>query len=488
MSASNNVQNWVTRLDKRLFAILVGLAIGAIAGVIGLLMAVGGPIIAFAAILGVLAGLYILTDLTAALYGLILMIIWLPFGTFPVKIAITPTLIDIILVAFILVYLVQWMTGKRHQLNLTPVHLLVTLYVMWLIIAFVLGMRHALPTATQLRQFAETLLSISLVFIVVDCMGDRKTLRRLVLVILMGVGVQALGAISLYALPDTTAENLLVRLSRIGYPDGGVIRYIEDNPQLGERAIGTWVDPNALGGVLAIGAIMIAPQIFAPRPILRYRWLTFGVFATVAFALFLTNSRASFLALGIGLLLIAFVRYRRFLPFIILAAALLLLLPQTQNYIDRLLQAFQGADLATQMRIGEWTDSLRLISRYPFFGVGFTGTPDNDIYTDVANMYLIMANQIGLIGLGVYVSLMIGVFVYGWRAWAIAKHDIELDAIHLGYHAALLTGLVNAVADLYFFRLDFQASITWFWLVVALALASSRLSLAKLKTAVVKSD
>lgn len=487
LDTGSNIQNWATRLDKRLLAIGLGLTIGVTAGLIGLLMAVVGPIIAFAVIVGILAGLYILTDLTAALYGVILLVIWLPFGTFPIKIALTPTLIDIILVAFVLVYLVQWMTGRRHQLNLTPVHFLAILYLMWLIIAFVLGMRYALPTSTHLRQFAETLLSISLIFILVDCMQDRKTLRRLVLVVLITVGLQALGAIVLYALPDSVAENILVRLSRIGYPDGGVIRYIEDNPELGERAIGTWVDPNALGGILATSAVMIAPQLFASRPILRYRWLTFIAFVTISLALFLTNSRASFLALGIGLMVIALVRYRRFLPFILLAILGLLLMPQTQNYIERLLQAFQGADLATQMRIGEWTDSLRLISRYPFFGVGFTGTPDNDIYTDVANMYLIMANQIGLIGVGIYLMLMIGVFAYGWKAWRLAKTDTELDAIHLGYHAALLTSLANAVADLYFFRLDFQASITWFWLVVALALASSRLSLNRTEPTVAKS-
>jgi hypothetical protein len=127
------------------------------------------------------------------------------------------------------------------------------------------------------------------------------------------------------------------------------------------------------------------------------------------------------------------------------------------------------------MRIGEWTDSLKLINRYPIFGVGFTGTPDIDIYTDVANMYLIMANQIGLVGLTIYLIAIGGVFLYGVSTWPIARHDVQLDSIHLGFHAALLTALVNAVADLYFFRLDFQASITLFWLVVALSLASSRL-------------
>jgi len=291
------------------------------------------------------------------------------------------------------------------------------------------------------------------------------------------IGIQALLTLTLYVLPDTLTENILVRLARIGYPDGGVVRYIEDNPALAERAIGTWVDPNALGGILAIAAAIIAPQVFAAKPVLRYRWLTFVVLSIVGLALLLTFSRASFLALGVGFLVIAFARYRRFIPLLFLGGLLFLTLPQTQGYIDRLLQAFQGADLATQMRIGEWRDSIQLISQYPVFGVGFSGTPNITLYTDVANMYLMMGNQIGITGIVIFLIAMTGVFAYGFRAWQYAKHNPELDSIHLGYHAALLVALVNSVADLYYFRLDFQSSITWFWLVVALCLASSRLVL-----------
>ncbi|MBZ0274728.1 MAG: O-antigen ligase family protein, partial [Anaerolineae bacterium] len=377
------------------------------------------------------------------------------------------------------VYLVQWMTGRRQRFQLTPVHALIGLYVMWLLLSFALGLRYAMPTSATLRQFAETLLSISMTFFLVDMLRDPQALRRLVLVVMAAAGAQALIAIVLYLMPDGAAERTLLRLIRIGYPNGGVIRYVENNPDLAERAIGTWVDPNALGGLLTVSAAMIAPQVFARRPVLRWRWLAFGVLGTVVLALILTFSRASMLAFAVGALFIAIIRYRRFLPLIVAGGLLLLLLPQTQAYITRFGEAFAGADLATQMRIGEYTDSLRLIQRYPIFGVGFTGTPEIDIYTDVANMYLIMANQIGLVGVAIYLLMMGGVFAYGVHAWQHAKHNPLLDSIHLGYHAALLTGMANGMADLYFFRLDFQASITLFWLLVALALSSSRLVLAQ---------
>lgn len=477
MQSANELQTWIAQLDRRLYAIFVGLTIGIVGTSIGLMIALLGPLLTVAAIVGVLAGLYVLTDVNVALYTIIGTLVLLPFGTFPVKIAITPTLLDLAMGGFLLVYLFQWMTGQRRQFRLTPVHALVAVYIMWLIFTFVLGLRYAMPSSANIRQFAETLLSIGMVFILSDLLRNPYMLRRLILVILLAVGTQAVIAIGLYIAPDILAENILVRLSRIGYPDGGVIRYIEDNPALGERAIGTWVDPNALGGILAISAVMIAPQILSKRPILSRRWLTFGIFGVVTLALFLSSSRASFLAFGVGMTVIAFVRYRRVIPVMILAGMLFLLLPQTQNYIGRLLQAFQGEDLATQMRIGEWTDSLTLIGRYPVFGVGFTGTPEIDIYTDVANMYLIMANQIGLTGVAIFLTAMFGILAYGFHAWQYAKNDPEFAAIHLGYHAALVTALVNAVADLYFFRLDFQSSITWFWLVIALCIASSRLVL-----------
>ncbi len=477
MYTTNPLQEWIARLDRRLYALVIGATVGLVGGLLGLLLAIAGPVIAVGTVLGLLAGLYILTDVSAALYGVILITALLPFGTLPFKLGLTPTLLDIGLGAFLVVYFFQWMTGQRQQFRLTPVHALIALYVAWLIVSFVLGLRYAPPTSAKLRQFAELLLSIAIVFVLPDLLRDPAALRRLVLVIMLAVGAQALIAIGLYVLPDSLAESILVRLARIGYPDGGVIRYIEDNPALAERAIGTWVDPNALGGMLAVSASLIAAQVFARKPVMRFRWLAGGIIAVVTLALLLTFSRASMLAFAAAVFFMALIRYRRFIPVLVAGGLLLLLLPQTQSYIERFGQAFTASDLATQMRLGEYGDSLRLISRYGILGVGFTGTPDIDLYTDVASMYLIMTNQIGLVGLSIFLLTMAAVFGYGWRAWRVARHNPNLDALHLGSHAALLAALVNGSADLYFFRIDFQASITLFWVVIALALASSRLSL-----------
>ncbi len=471
------VQARFANMDRRLYATLVGLMVGLLGGTVGLMLTLIGPLYTAGAVLGVLIGLYVLTSVQVALYAIVATVLLLPFGTFPFSIGFTPTLIDLTIGAFLLIYIMQWMTGRRRDVQLTPVHGLLVIYVLWILLAFALGMRYASPTTLIIRQFAETLLAFGMVFMVVDLTRDAATLRRLVLVVILGVGAQALLAMGLYVLPDDLAASLLRQLTIIGYPASGIIRYIESNPDLAERAIGTWVDPNSLGGMLAVSAAMIAPQAFATRSVLRYRWVTLLVLGLVGVTLFFTYSRTAMAAFGVGLGVIAVMRYRRLLALLILGAALVLVLPQTQGYVERFIDAFTGGDLATQMRVGETNDSLRLISRYPVFGVGFTGTPEIDIYTDVANMYLIMANQIGLVGVALFLTTVGGVFLYGLQAWPTARHDPDLDAIHLGYHAALVSALVIGVGDLYFFRIDFQGSIMLFWLTVALALAASRQAL-----------
>jgi polysaccharide biosynthesis protein PslJ len=470
------LQNWFNRLDRRVSALIIGGLIGGLAGLIGLSVAILTPQLTIALILGIMLGLYILTDVRVALYGVIGFMLLLPFGTLPFRIGFTPTFLDVALLAFLLVYLVQWMTGRRSGFRFAIPQVLIGLYVLWLIFAWVLGFQYGNPTSTDLRRFMAMLLAIGLTVILVDLIREKLAIRRLMQVLILTIGAQAVIALGLFILNDFTAENLLVRLARLGYPNGGVIRYIEDNPALGERAIGTWVDPNALGGIMAVSAILIASQIFAKTPVFRQRWLLWSIFGATALALYLTNSRASFLALAVGVFVMVWVRYRHYLPYLMFVGTLFLFLPQTQNYIDRILQAFQGEDLSTQMRIGEWTDAMELIQRFPLTGIGFTGTPYRNVYTDVANMYLIMANQIGITGVIFFLIAMGGVFVYGYQAWKVQRNDPHMESIHLGLHLALMTALINAIADLYYFRLDFQSSITWFWMLVALCIISSRMT------------
>lgn len=482
MNTSLSLQLWFANRSTAVQSVIAGLMIGLCAGLIALGMAALGPVVALALLGGLTVGFIALSSVTMALIVALFSLMLLPFGTLPVRIGITPSFLDVALGAFVLVYVIRRMTREHTGFKLTPVHALITLYIMWFIFAFALGMQYGAPTATIVRRLAAALLAMGMTFILVDLLRDTRSLTRVVQVIMIGSGVQALIAIVLYLLPDTLTENILVRLARFGYPDGGVVRYIESNPALGERAIGTWVDPNALGGFMAVGAALLLPHVLADSKVLRPRWLAGLLCGLCGLALYLSNSRASFLAFAFSLGVLILIRHRKYLPMLVIAASGFLLLPQTQNFIDRIIQAFQGADLATQMRIGEWTDALELISRFPIAGIGFTGTPYRNVYTDVANMYLIMANQIGLVGVAFFLIAMAGVCIYGLSAWRTSRLDPVLEPLHLGLFLALATALINAVADLYYFRLDFQSSITFFWVIVALCIAVARIGHEHAKT------
>jgi O-antigen ligase len=462
-------------MSGRARAVLIGVTLGVLAGVLGLGLVLAGPVIMIGGVLGLLAGLYILTDIQAALYAVIAVIGLLPFGTLPFNIGLTPTFLDTVMGAFLLVYLFQWMTGRRRLFRGTPVNPLVLFFVVLLVFSFVLGLAHAQPTPATLRQFAELLLSITTALILVDVIRDEPTLRRVTAVVLVIGGITALTGVILYVLPDATAERLLVMLARIGYPNGGVIRYVEDNPALAERAIGLWVDPNAFGGVLAVLGAMAAPQVFAQQPVGGRRWVVAGALGAITLCLLLTFSRGSLLALATGVLFIAAMRYRRLLLILIVLVALLLLLPVTQSYVTRFVEGFQGADQATQMRFGEYRDALRLIGRYPVLGVGFSGTPEIDLYLGVANLYLTMASNIGLVGTAVFLLTVGSLFLYGLRAWRRPSRPERFEPLWLGTHAGLVAALATGVFDHYFFKLEFQASVAFFWLIVGLALSTSRL-------------
>jgi O-antigen ligase len=130
------------------------------------------------------------------------------------------------------------------------------------------------------------------------------------------------------------------------------------------------------------------------------------------------------------------------------------------------------------------TDALKLIQRYPIFGVGFTGTPDIDTYLKVANLYLMMAGEMGLVGVMAFLIVMGTLFVGAWRARPersrveskdalTARSDVE--PIWWGFHAALVGAMIGGIFDHYFFNLDFHHSVTLFWLYVGLAAVSTRL-------------
>ena len=466
--------------DRRFSAALVGLAIGAGSGLLALLVVMLGPVMAFGFIFGLAVALYILTDLQGGLYATIGVIALLPFAQVPFEMSPRPTLLDGAMGGFLIVYIFQWMTGQRRLFRSTPVTPVVLTFTGFMFFVYLMGLRYAMIDTRTLRTVFEMLMSLLLIPVLIDVMRDENMLRRAVLVLMVFGAAEALIGIVLWIMPDMAAEAILNRLGRLGYPVGGVIRYRETSVTLlNERAIGTWIDPNGYGGFLLMIGALIAPQLFAEKPVTK-RWIVVGMLGLVVMALFLTDSRGSMLSLAAAFTFIAALRYRRLLLIMILVGTISLFTPFTQRYIEKLEAGFTNQDVETQMRWGEYKDAMTLISRHPVIGVGFSGTPEIDIYLGVANTYLTIASHAGLLGLALYLLMMGSALVYGFAHYGAIRAWPAISDVWLGLAAGVVGALSGGVFDHFYFKIDqFQATMTLVWVLLGLMLAATRLAVVR---------
>lgn len=454
--------------------LLAGALAGVLAVIGGLALAYGGPLAGLALAMAGIGAFVVLRNMEIGLWGVIGIICLLPFATLPIDIGLTPTFLDVALGAVVGVWLLQFVTGQRRTVETTPLMAPLIVFLIVAVFAFIFGLSNGPLTPTLLRRFAELLLSIGFVVVVIDYCQQWDQLERLVKVLILAGAAAAFIGIVLWLIPEETANLLLNGLQRLGYPGGWVIRYIEENPELAERAIGTSVDPNSFGGLLLLIGALISPQLVTRKPVLP-RFVIYVSFGLVLIALVLTFSRGAMVGLAAGLAFVAVVRYRKLLPYFVVLGLLFLILPVTQEYVARFIEGIQGQDLATQMRFGEYRDAISLIRRYPLFGVGFAGSPDIDLYLGVANVYLTIGQQMGVLGLTSFAVLIGSLFAFALQHRGFFKLHPRRDALWLGLHAAVMGGLVAGIFDHYLFNTEFHHAVTVFWLLVGLAAAATRL-------------
>jgi O-antigen ligase len=456
-------------MASRAALLLVGATIAA------LLVAVAGPIYGVAAAVALVGGLLMLRDMRWGLIALFAVIGLLPFATLPFKVGFTPTFLDLALLALFFVWIMRVATRRQRDLIGSPIGALVLGFLLLAVFAFANGLRYGRPTMTTIRNFVELTLAVTLFFLLVNNLRTQAAID-LVARLIMIAGAAAAGiAVIFYVIPQAWTVRVLDGLARFNYPGGyGALRFIEDSPDNPMRAIGTMVDPNVLGGFLALVALLTAPQLVSARPLFRRPWVALFLGLDVL-ALYLTYSRSSLLGLLVGIVVIGLLRYRRWLLYGAIGVVLLLFLPPAQTYVAHLVEGLMLQDQATLMRLGEYKDALALISRYPWFGVGFGGSPDADLYVGVSSLYLLMAEIMGVIGVAAFLGVMIGFFVNMWRAWRLQPGP-RLEAVLMGVGAAVVGVLVSGVLDHYLFNLVYLHMSVIFWTFIGLGMAATLLA------------
>lgn len=451
--------------------IALGVILGGGALLIALFIGIVGPLLALAAAIALIGGTLILQDTHWGFVALAGVVFVLPFASLPFSIGFKPTFLDAALGALVFVWVFKLVIGQEREFLGSPLGGFVALFMLMAVFSFVYGLSHSRANAYFVRRFGEILLGIGLFFVAVNTVRTRAELAWVTRWLLLGGWACAGIAVLFYVLPQEATVWVLNRLARFDYPGGyGALRWIEDDPSGTMRAIGTAVDPNVLGGMMILVGGLLAPQLVT-RETLLPRWLTYIMFATVALALYLTFSRSALLGLAASVGLLALLKYRRLLLVGVLGAALLIFLPQAQEAVQRLLEGLALQDRATQMRLGEYKDALILIQRYPLFGVGFTGVPDKDLYLGVSMLYLIIAENMGILGLGFFLLIMVSFFWLMVRSWR-SGYQAGMEAVLLGYSGAILGALVSGVFDHYWFNMTYPHMSVLFWLFMGMAVAT----------------
>jgi O-antigen ligase len=436
------------------------LAVGA--GVVGgVALVAASPLVLFAALCGGAAAVVMLRSPQAALLACVAIISLLPFGVIPLRLGVQLTFLDATLTIALLVTLLG-LLRERRALVASPLNAPLVLFVGLATVSFVVGTSFAL-SGELVRYFLKLVNSLLLYFTILNVVRTRGQVEQLARALVLGGAAAAAIAVALYFAPRTTAVQLLSALRPLGYPSGPeVLRTIPDTDTL--RAIGTSIDPNLLGGLLMMSAVLTVGQALAPSRLLP-RPLLAALAAVQIAGLGLTYSRAAWVGLAVGVLYLATFRYRRAWLVAAVAGLALVFVPQGNAVLTRFLEAFGGRDPATALRLVEYHTATQLIAQYPWFGVGFGSGPNVQLFLGVSSLYLQIAEEMGLVGLTVFLA-MVGLLLVDSLRGLAALRKPRNQGLALGFQACLAAALTSGLFDHYFFR--FPHSLALFWCFAAL--------------------
>lgn len=376
---------------RTLLLCVAGAGLAVVAGYLG---AARSPVLVGALVVSVAGGALALRDSQLGVLGTMAIIVLLPFGVLPIRLGIAPTFLDLALVSVLAVWAAR-VAARREQMGRLPPSLALCIgtFLVVATVAFLLGS----AGGQQARAFTKLVAAVLLFFPAFACFTRPRALALTLRMLLVLGALEAVIGVVLYLLPSGLSFRLLSSLRVLGYPaDATVLRYLPDTERL--RAIGTAVDPNMLGALLMVVAVIAISQWFAPGRIVS-RYQLAAVTMVVGPCLLLTYSRGSWLGLVVGLSFAATLRYRRLWYALAAGAVATVLLPPSQRFLSHLVGGLYAQDRAAAMRLGEMANAYEIIRAHPWFGIGFGDPPTATLVPGVSNVYLTVAEQSGVIGL-----------------------------------------------------------------------------------------
>jgi putative inorganic carbon (hco3(-)) transporter len=254
--------------------------------------------------------------------------------------------------------------------------------------------------------------------------------------------------------------------------------YSEDTRDAGPLG---YAGENGLASYQVEITLCLLPLLMVPRRPMIKMALALLLVANIWCLLF-SYSREAYLALAVGLLLLAVVRMRWLLiPLLLLGFTWEALLPDAvQERIGMTYsQEDEGhaakLDSSAQERVSLWTDAMTMVHENPVLGSGFlTYSYMNRVgsYRDTHNFYLKMMVETGIPGLILFIVLLFLFFREGYVLFRNAS-DPFLSLLGLGF-AALMLGaiIVNFFGDRWLF-IQVDSNL---WILLGCVICASSLS------------
>jgi O-antigen ligase len=310
-------------------------------------------------------------------------------------------------------------------------------------------------TSVFIQYYRVWLAPLIIYFIVFHTVRDQETIKNAVIVIMM--------------------VTLLVGLM-------AVYEYMDSD----ERVGGIVDEPNILGAFF--NYYMFLPLgFFMMNMSHKLYWLFLIPFLVCFRGIMVTFSRAAYLAFATGLYAITFFRSKFLMVLLILFTFFLFknpaFLPEGIRY--RFAQTFQkpsvqlgstqytteALDKSTSDRFRLWDAAISMIQAHPFAGVGYGSFeprvlhyyPGSELY-DPHNSYLLIASEMGIPALLIFLWILAGVF---WAAWFIYRKtdDAFVKALALGFLGGFFSLLMS---NIYGSRFNSGEISYYFWILAAL--------------------
>ncbi len=374
---------------------------------------------------------------------------------------------------FMAIIIFGWMSsgasGSTKHWEHHPLHIPIILFAIWGVVSFfhsitVLGWWVFTDRVSDVKRWLDPIIIYFLFFHVIQ---DKRRWKTVVVVLLIGVFMAAFSAVWEY---QTDSGGGSLESERIG---------------------GIAQQPNILGAFF-VYYMFIYASFWLENVAKAKAWLNLLPFVVCLRGIMVTFSRGAYLAFATGILGITFFKNKILFVLTCVAIAFVLMNPWMlpAGIRMRLESTFKpntqladpygtgGAeeveghlDKSSQMRLVIWRAGLAMVKSHPFVGVGFgefqnaVGHYSDEVaQIDAHNAYVIMAAELGIPALILFVVMLLTLMWYTSRVYEL-ETDPFIRATALGFLGGL-SGLL--MANMFGSRLNSVEVAGYFWILAAL--------------------